>query len=95
VRIIVNDVKTCYETLGIIHQSFRPMPGRIKDFIAFPKPNGYQSIHTTVFTGDGDIIEIQIRTHDMHEEAELGAASHVGYKSHMENGKNSKNKKSD
>lgn len=95
VRIIVDDVKTCYETLGIIHQSFRPMPGRIKDFIAFPKPNGYQSIHTTVFTGDGDIIEIQIRTHDMHEEAELGAASHVGYKSHRENGKNSKNKKSD
>jgi GTP pyrophosphokinase len=81
VRIIVKDVKSCYEVLGIVHQAHRPMPGRIKDYIAFPKPNGYQSIHTTIFTGDGNIIEVQIRTETMHQEAEFGVASHVGYKS--------------
>ncbi len=80
VRIIVKSVPECYQVLGIIHQNYRPMPGRIKDYIAFPKPNGYQSIHTTVFTGDGGIVEIQIRTEEMHQEAELGVASHVGYK---------------
>ncbi len=87
VRIVVKDIKNCYEVLGIIHQNYRPMPGRIKDYIAFPKPNGYKSIHTTVFTGDGNIIEIQIRTEEMHEEAELGAASHIGYKDESENNK--------
>lgn len=90
IRIMVDDIKSCYSVLGVIHQSFRPMPGRIKDYIAFPKPNGYQSIHTTIFTGDGDIIEVQIRTRDMHKEAEFGAASHVGYKNKQEN-KNDKN----
>jgi GTP pyrophosphokinase len=79
-RIIVPTVADCYQTLGIIHQNFRPMPGRIKDYIAFPKPNGYKSIHTTIFTGHGGILEIQIRTPKMHTEAEFGAASHLGYK---------------
>lgn len=79
-RIIVPDKATCYQVLGIIHQNYRPMPGRIKDFIAFPKPNGYQSIHTTIFTGDGGLVEIQIRTEEMHKRAEYGAASHLGYK---------------
>lgn len=79
-RLIVPDTATCYQVLGIIHQNYRPMPGRIKDYIAFPKPNGYQSIHTTIFTGDGGLVEIQIRTERMHEMAEYGAASHLGYK---------------
>ncbi len=79
-RLIVTDITDCYLALGIIHQNYRPMPGRIKDYIAFPKPNGYQSLHTTVFTGDGGQVEIQIRTEKMHNEAEFGAASHVGYK---------------
>ena len=79
-RLIVKDVATCYQVLGILHQNYRPMPGRIKDYIAFPKPNGYQSIHTTIFTGDGGLVEIQIRTEEMHQRAEFGAASHLGYK---------------
>ncbi len=80
VRITVASVADCYGVLGIIHSHWRPLPGRIKDYIAFPKPNGYQSLHTTVFTGDGGIIEIQVRTEEMHEEAEFGIASHLGYK---------------
>ncbi|MFW0870856.1 MAG: RelA/SpoT family protein [Patescibacteria group bacterium] len=80
-RIIVPDKPACYQVLGIIHQNYRPMPGRIKDYIAFEKPNGYQSIHTTIFTGDGGLVEIQIRTEEMHNRAEYGAASHLGYKS--------------
>ena len=79
-RVIVSEVSDCYKILGIIHGSWRPLPGRIKDFIAFPKTNGYRSIHTTIFTGDGGIIEVQVRTEEMHKEAEYGIASHVSYK---------------
>ncbi|MGB3988803.1 MAG: HD domain-containing protein [Minisyncoccales bacterium] len=80
-RIIVNTVEDCYIVLGIIHGRWRPLPGRIKDYIAFPKPNGYQALHTTIFTGYGNVIEIQIKTKEMHREAEFGIASHINYKS--------------
>jgi GTP pyrophosphokinase len=79
VRIIVPEVADCYETLGIVHKKYRPMIGRIKDYISLPKPNGYQSIHTTVFGPDGKIIEVQIRTQRMHNEAEFGIAAHWIY----------------
>ncbi len=79
-RITVDDVSDCYKILGIIHGMWRPLPERIKDYIASPKLNGYRSIHTTIFTGDGGIIEVQIRTEDMHKEAEFGIASHISYK---------------
>jgi len=77
-RIIVKNVAECYQVLGVIHSMWRPVPGRLKDYIATPKPNGYQSIHTAVFTGDG-IVEIQIRSTLMHNEAEYGLASHITY----------------
>ena len=79
-RVIVPTIEDCYQTLGIIHGSWKPLPGRIKDYIAVPKPNGYRSIQTTVFTGTGGIIEIQIRTEEMHIEAEYGLAAHFIYK---------------
>jgi GTP diphosphokinase / guanosine-3',5'-bis(diphosphate) 3'-diphosphatase len=79
-RIIVGTLEECYLALGLIHSKWRPLPGRIKDYIAMPKANGYQSLHTTVFTGTGTLIEVQVRTKEMHDIAELGIASHIGYK---------------
>jgi len=79
-RVIVDDVADCYRVLGIVHKLWQPLPNKIKDYIAFPKPNGYQGLHTTVFSGDGGIVEIQIRTKEMHQEAQFGIAAHVVYK---------------
>lgn len=79
IRVIVKDLGTCYQALGVIHQAFRPKIGRLKDYIAIPKHNGYQSIHTTVFGLDGVLTEFQIRTYDMHLENEYGVAAHYFY----------------
>lgn len=80
VRVVLSDVEDCYATLGLIHQNWRPLPGRIKDYIAQPKPNGYQSLHTTIFTAEKSIVEFQIRTTEMHEFSEYGVAAHWRYK---------------
>lgn len=79
VRIVVAEVVNCYETLGIVHKMYRPLVGRIKDYISLPKPNGYQSIHTTIFGPKGKFLEIQIRTKKMNDEAEFGIAAHWIY----------------
>ncbi len=79
-RVIVKDVPDCYRVLGMVNNLWQPLPNKIKDYIAFPKPNGYQSLHTTVFSGDGGIVEVQIRTEEMHREAEFGITAHVIYK---------------
>ncbi|MFA5994718.1 MAG: RelA/SpoT family protein [Parcubacteria group bacterium] len=79
IRIIVPNISSCYETLGIVHNKYRPLVGRIKDYISLPKPNGYQSIHTTIFGPEGKIIEVQIRTSQMDAEAEFGIAAHWVY----------------
>jgi guanosine-3',5'-bis(diphosphate) 3'-pyrophosphohydrolase len=79
-RIVTENVKDCYATLGIIHQTWSPVPGRIKDFIAMPRPNGYQSLHTSVISEHGMPFEVQIRTTEMHRMAEEGVAAHWKYK---------------
>ncbi len=81
IRILVETEEECYRALGIVHSVFKPKPGRFKDYIAFAKPNGYRSLHTTVVGLEGKLTEVQIRTQAMHDEAEFGAASHLLYKS--------------
>lgn len=78
-RIVVDSIEECYRALGVIHENYKPLVGRIKDYIAQPKPNGYQSLHTTVFADEGQIVEVQIRTHEMHDRAENGIAAHWHY----------------
>lgn len=78
-RVITHSLEDCYTALGVLHSQYRPLPGRIKDYIAFPKPNGYRSIHTTVFGPERRILEIQIRTEEMHREAEYGIVAHWLY----------------
>ncbi len=86
IRLIMPDIASCYQALGVIHQQYKPLIYRIKDYIAVPKPNGYQSLHTTVFAEEGRIIEIQIRTPIMHEEAEHGLSAHFYYDAQKSSG---------
>ena len=81
-RVMVSDMQECYHALGVIHGLYPTVPGRFKDYISLPKPNGYRSLHTTVIGPENHRIEVQIRTQEMHEEAELGVAAHWSYKQH-------------
>jgi guanosine-3',5'-bis(diphosphate) 3'-pyrophosphohydrolase len=83
IRLIVPTIEDCYRAMGIVHGAWQPVPNQIKDYIALPKPNGYRSLHTTVFIGDGGMVEVQIRTPEMHQEAEYGIAAHFMYKENL------------